>query len=254
MASFALLYAGLSYLVFLAAFLYAVAFVGDFIVPKSIDGPPVPADWSAWVVDTVVLGLFAVQHSVMARPAFKRWWTRFVAPSIERSTYVLAASLLLILVFVAWRPIDRVLWSVDGSGALAAWILYAIGWTIVLASTFMISHFELFGLTQAWRAFRQRPTPEGSFTVAFLYRFVRHPIMLGFVIAFWATPVMTVGHLLFAVLTTAYIFIGIALEEHDLLQHFGQAYADYRARVPMLLPFGKRAGNGDRGPMAEPDR
>jgi len=241
MAPFSLLYAAISYAIFLASFVYAIGFIGGFVVPKTIDAPTLAIDWTAWLTDALVLGAFAIQHSVMARPAFKRWWTRFVPEPIERATYVLASSLLLILIFVAWRPIPDVIWSTRNSGViLIADVLYLIGWLIVLMSTFMISHFELFGLTQAWRALRNTPTPEGSFTVKFLYRFVRHPIMLGFVIAFWATSSMTAGHLLFAIMTTCYILVGIQLEERDLIEHFGQTYARYRARVPMLFPFLKR--------------
>jgi protein-S-isoprenylcysteine O-methyltransferase Ste14 len=242
MAPFALLYAALSYVIFLASFVYAIGFIGNFVVPKTIDAPMGAIDWTAWLIDALVLGAFAIQHSVMARPAFKRWWTRFVPEPIERATYVLVSTLLLILIFVAWQPIPAVIWSVgDGFAAQLLVFVYAIGWLIVLASTFMISHFELFGLTQAWRALRNQPTSVGSFTVAFLYHFVRHPIMLGFVIVFWATPTMTTGHLLFALLTTGYILIGIHLEERDLLAHFGEAYVRYRARVPMLVPFVKSA-------------
>jgi protein-S-isoprenylcysteine O-methyltransferase Ste14 len=246
MAPFALLYAVVSYAIFLASFVYAIGFIGNFAVPKTIDAPTVMIDWTAWLIDAVVLGAFAIQHSVMARPAFKRWWTRFVPEPIERATYVLASSLLLILIFVAWQPIPDVVWSVgNGLAAQILVVVYALGWLIVLASTFMISHFELFGLTQAWRALRNQPTPAGGFTVAFLYHFVRHPIMLGFVIVFWATPTMTMGHLLFALLTTGYVLVGIHLEERDLLAHFGDAYVRYRARVPMLVPFLRRT----RGPI-----
>jgi protein-S-isoprenylcysteine O-methyltransferase Ste14 len=246
MAPFAMLYALLSYAIFLGSFVYAVGFVGAVGVSKSIDGPLTDSGWIAWVVDALVLGLFAIQHSVMARPAFKRWWTRFVPQSMERSTYVLVASLLLILIFVTWQPIPAVIWSTQSRNvAIVLWILYALGWLIVLMSTFLISHFELFGLTQAWRALRNAPTPDGGFTVKFLYKFVRHPLMLGFVIAFWSTPLMTAGHLLFAILTTGYILVGIQLEERDLVAHFGETYLRYRARVPMLFPFFKGTRGSD---------
>ena len=240
MAPLGALFAAVSYAVFLASFLYAIGFVGNLLVPKSIDGPPGTVDWMAFVIDAAVLGLFAVQHSVMARPGFKAMWTRIVSPSIERSVYVLASSLLLVLVFWAWRPLPAVVWDVRGTAAGSVLLaLYALGWAIVLLSTFMISHFELFGLTQAWRRLRNLPTPPSGFKVVLLYRFVRHPIMLGFIIAFWAAPVMTHGHLLFSILTTGYILVGIQLEERDLMAAFGNAYARYRQRVPMLLPLGK---------------
>lgn len=245
MASLGALFAAVSYAVFLASFLYAIGFVGNLVVPKSIDGPGAFAGWTAFAIDAAVLGLFAVQHSVMARPGFKAVWTRIVSPSIERSVYVLVSSLLLVLVFWAWRPLPAIVWDVRGTAAGTVLLaLYALGWAIVLLSTFMISHFELFGLTQAWRRLRNLPTPASGFKVVLLYRFVRHPIMLGFIIAFWAAPVMTHGHLLFAILTTGYILVGIQLEERDLMAAFGNAYARYRERVPMLLPLTKGGPEG----------
>jgi protein-S-isoprenylcysteine O-methyltransferase Ste14 len=235
-------YALACYVVFLASFLYAIGFVGNLWVPKTIDAPVHETGWIAFLVDVLVLGAFALQHSVMARPGFKRWWTRFVAPSIERSTYVLSSSLVLILIFVAWRPLPAPIWDLRGSPfGTALLALYALGWLIVLLSTFMISHFELFGLTQAWRTAReQTPLPQAPFVERFFYRFVRHPIMLGFLIAFWATPAMSRGHLLFALLTSGYILVGIRLEEGDLRATIGRHYEDYRMRVPMLLPFMQR--------------
>jgi len=241
MGFFGAIFAAISYAVFLASFVYAIGFVGDFLVPKSIDAPAAAGGWMGFAIDAAVLGLFAVQHSVMARPAFKRVWTRIVPPSIERSTYVLVSSLLLALIFWAWQPLGGVVWDWRGGIAgQALWALYAVGWLVVLLSTFMISHFELFGLTQAWQRLRGRPIETPSFKVVLLYRFVRHPIMLGFLVAFWAAPVMTYGHLLFALLTTGYILVGVQLEEHDLLAYFGSTYAQYRERVPMLVPFMKR--------------
>lgn len=235
-------YALICYIVFLASFLYAIGFVGDLFVPKTIDAPVAQTGWPALLIDALVLGAFALQHSVMARPAFKRWWTRFVAPSVERSTYVLLSSVLLGLVFVAWRPLPLPVWDVRGTPfAPLLLALQALGWLVVLLSTFMISHFELFGLTQAWRSARaQSPQPESPFVERFFYRFVRHPIMLGFLIAFWATPTMSQGHLLFALLTSGYVLVGVRLEETDLRAKIGQDYEDYRARVPMLVPFAKR--------------
>ena len=240
MAPLYALFSVVSYGIFLASFLYAIGFVGNFLVPKSVDGPAGPGGWLAFALDALVLALFAVQHSVMARPAFKRAWTRIVSPVIERSVYVLVSSLLLALIFWAWQPLPGILWDWRGTPAgemLGA--IYALGWAIVLLSTFMISHFELFGLTQAWRNVRNRPTQQAPFRVVLLYRLVRHPIMLGFVIAFWSAPVMTYGHLLFAVLTTGYILVGIRLEERDLMTTFGAAYARYREHVPMLIPIPK---------------
>jgi methanethiol S-methyltransferase len=251
MAPLYALFSAISYAIFLASFLYAIGFVGNFIVPVSIDAPAAPGGWMAFAVDALVLGLFAIQHSVMARPAFKRAWTRVVSPVIERSIYVLVSSLLLCLIFWAWQPLPGIVWDWRGTaiGQLLL-VLYAVGWAVVLLSTFMISHFELFGLTQAWRNLRNRPTPHAGFKVVLLYRFVRHPIMLGFVIAFWSAPVMTYGHLLFAVLTTGYILVGIQLEEHDLIKAFGDAYARYRERVPMLIPVPKATTQGPGSPQA----
>jgi protein-S-isoprenylcysteine O-methyltransferase Ste14 len=249
-------YAALSYAVFLAAFDYAIGFVGNLWVPKAIDGPPGTAGTLvAFAIDACVLGVFAIQHSVMARPAFKRWWVRIVAPAIERSTYVLISSLLLALVFVAWQPLTAVIWDLHASAAGELLVvLYWAGWLIVLLSTFMISHFDLFGLAQVWRKLRGRPLPQAGFKEVLLYRFVRHPIMLGFVIAFWSAPVMTAGHLLFALLTTGYILVGVRLEEHDLMDAFGSAYARYRERVPMLLPFTRRPARSGAAERALPRR
>jgi protein-S-isoprenylcysteine O-methyltransferase Ste14 len=241
MKYFAAFYGTLSYLVFLVSFLYAIGFVGNLWVPKSIDAPLGASGWIAFTIDAIVLGLFAIQHSVMARPAFKRRWTRVIPEAIERSTYVLFSSLLLDLIFIAWQPLPLTVWAVSGELAkIVLTALYGLGWLIVLLSTFMISHFELFGLTQVWRRLRGSPMGHASFKVVLLYRFVRHPIMLGFLIAFWSTPVMTVGHLLFALLTTGYILVGVQLEEHDLQKAFGAAYANYRRRVPMLIPLLRR--------------
>lgn len=237
-------YALICYTVFLVSFLYAIGFVGNLLVPKTIDAPVTRTGWPAILIDALVLAAFAVQHSVMARPAFKRWWTRFVAPPVERSTYVLLSSALLVLVFVAWRPLPSMVWDVRSSPLAPILLsLQAVGWLVVLLSTFMISHFELFGLTQAWRSARAQSThSEAPFVERFFYRFVRHPIMLGFLVAFWATPAMSQGHLLFALLTTGYILLGVRLEEADLRATIGRHYADYRARVPMLVPFMRPRG------------
>ena len=232
-----LTWAAVAYVLFLGAFLYSIGFVGDILVPKTIDSGA-PGPWiTALAVDAVLLGVFAVQHSVMARPAFKRWWTRIVPVGIERSTYVAASSLCLVLLFWQWRPLGATVWALDGLAAAIVRGVFVLAWLVVLASTFMLSHFELFGLTQAYSAFRDRAVAAIPFHTPMLYGLVRHPIMLGFVIAFWAAPVMTLGHLLFAVATTLYILIALQLEERDLIASFGAQYSDYRRRVPMLVPF-----------------
>lgn len=232
----AVLYGALSYALFLGTFIYAVGFVANLPLPKTIDSG-VPGAWpNSVTIDAALLALFAVQHSVMARPWFKRLWTRVVAPSIERSTYVLFASSALVLLFWQWQPMPNLVWQVTTSGAaLALRVVSAGGWMLVLLSSFAISHFELFGLRQV---LGKLPMPE--FRTPVLYRIIRHPIYLGFIMAFWATPTMTVGHLVFAVGTAGYILIGIQLEEHDLIAQFGDRYRRYRDRVPMLLPWSTR--------------
>jgi len=235
-------YGVLSYAVFFATYLYAIGFVGNLWVPKSMDSVREAPFTTALLIDLGLLGLFAIQHSVMARPAFKRWWTQYVSKSIERSTYVLMASLALILLFWQWRPIPTTIWLVE-QPALAAGLtaLSFVGWLIVLSSTFMINHFELFGLHQVVNNARGKSMPDVHFKTPALYKLVRHPIYLGFIIAFWATPHMTVGHLLFAAVTTGYILVGIFLEERDLIDLFGDEYRAYRKRVSMLIPWRKSA-------------
>lgn len=231
-----LLYAVVSYAVFLASFLYALGFFSNTLVPKSIDVGG-SADLSeAIAVNLLLLGLFAVQHTIMARSAFKRWWARILPEACQRSTYVLFSSLILLLLFWQWRPIPTLLWKIDGIAGSLLTSIYWFGWLVVLSSSYMIDHFDLFGLRQALFALRGAEAPDQEFRTPLLYKIVRHPIMLGFLLTFWATPEMTVGHLLFAIMSTIYILIGVQFEERDLITHFGATYQQYRQRVPMLLP------------------
>jgi protein-S-isoprenylcysteine O-methyltransferase Ste14 len=238
----ALLYGLAAYLLFFATFLYAIGFVAGLVVPKTIDsGEAVPVT-EALIVNLILMSVFAVQHSVMARRQFKQWWTQYVPKSVERSTYVLLASLALVLLFWQWRPIPAVVWQVTNSqGAMAIMGLSLLGWLIVLTSTFLINHFELFGLHQVANNLSGHPMPDPRFRTPLYYKFVRHPIYLGFIIAFWAAATMTIGHLLFAAVTTAYIFVGILLEERDLVELFGDDYRRYKERVSMLVPWRRSA-------------
>jgi protein-S-isoprenylcysteine O-methyltransferase Ste14 len=233
----AVVYGAIAYLIFLATFLYAIGFVSGVGVPKTLDtGRSGPLTVTV-PIDLLLLAIFAVQHSGMARQAFKKVFARWASPVIERSSYVLLASLALALLMWQWRPIPTAIWDIEHPEfAALAMFGEAAGWLIVLCSTFLISHFELFGLTQVCMHFAGRDAAPTAFRTPGLYHLIRHPIYLGFLIAFWVTPTMTVGHLLFAAVTTAYIFIGIFLEERDLVALFGERYHHYRARVPMILP------------------
>jgi protein-S-isoprenylcysteine O-methyltransferase Ste14 len=230
-------YGCIAYLVFLGTFLYAMGFVSGFVVPTRLDGPLGSSFGMSLLIDVGLLAIFALQHSIMARRWFKAWWTQFVPESIERSTYVLAASLALILLFAQWRPLGGVVWEADSLPARALlWTVAASGWGLVLFATFLINHFDLFGVRQVWFALVDRPYTKLPFGTPALYRAVRHPLYLGFLLAFWATPFMTLAHLVFAAVTTIYILLAIHFEETDLVAEHGDAYRAYRRRVPMLVP------------------
>ncbi len=235
----AFLYGLVAYFAFFGTILYAIGFVMGLVVPKTIDdGGNISSPAQALIVNLALMSLFALQHSVMARKQFKQWWTRFVPEAIERSTYVLLSSLALILLFWQWRAMPTVVWQIDNPDiAVAVATISLVGWVIVFTSTFLINHFELFGLHQVANNLTGREMPTPTFRTPLYYKFVRHPIYLGFIIAFWAAPTMTVGHLLFAAVTTAYIFVGILLEERDLIDLFGDDYRRYKERVSMLLPW-----------------
>lgn len=231
-------YGVVSYAVFFATFLYACGFIGNFLVPQAIDGEPRTSLAVALVTNVLLLGLFAAQHSIMARPRFKRWWMRLIPPAAERSTYVLFSSLALILLFALWQPMGGVIWHVQHPfGEALLYAFFAFGWLLVLFSTFLINHFDLFGLRQVWIFLRGRTYTHLQFMTPGPYRVVRHPLYLGWLLAFWATPTMTASHMVFAVLTTAYILIAIQLEERNLVEHHGDEYLAYRRKVPMILPI-----------------
>ena len=239
-----LVYGVVAYVIFFATFCYAVGFVSALIVPKHIDSLPESPLNYALLVNAGLLTLFALQHSIMARPAFKRWWTKFVPEPIERSTYVLLASLCLLLLFWYWQPLGGIIWNVESeTGRLVLQALCLFGFGIVLVSTFLINHFDLFGLRQVGLHFMNQTYEPLSFRTPFFYKYVRHPLYLGFIIAFWATPTMTAAHLFFAIMTTGYMLTAIRFEENDLIAHFGEKYRAYKRSAPMLIPFTKRAAS-----------
>jgi protein-S-isoprenylcysteine O-methyltransferase Ste14 len=234
-------YGIVAYLVFLIAFLYAIGFVGNIIVPKTIDSGVEPALLKAILTNVILLSVFALQHSIMARPAFKKWFTTIISPAMERSTYILLSSLALLLIYWQWQPITTIVWKIENEiVSLFLTGIFFLGWLIVLLSTFMINHLELFGLAQIFDNLKNKKTPNPKFQTNYLYKLVRHPLMLGFLIAFWATPTMTVGHLLFTLVTTIYIFVAVKyLEERDLKKVIGKDYETYQKEVPMIIPFTK---------------
>jgi protein-S-isoprenylcysteine O-methyltransferase Ste14 len=234
-------YGIVAYLVFLIAFLYAIGFVGNIIVPKTIDSGVEPALLKAILTNVILLSVFALQHSIMARPAFKKWFTTIISPAMERSTYILLSSLALLLIYWQWQPITTIVWKIENEiVSLFLTGIFFLGWLIVLLSTFMINHLELFGLAQIFDNLKNKNTPNPKFQTNYLYKLVRHPLMLGFLIAFWATPTMTVGHLLFTLVTTIYIFVAVKyLEEKDLKKVIGKDYETYQKEVPMIIPFTK---------------
>jgi methanethiol S-methyltransferase len=230
------LYGIVSYLIFFGVFLYGIGFIGGFLTPTSLDSPPDSTLGWALTVDLGLLAAFALQHSGMARPAFKRWWTRIIPEEMERSTYVLVSSLALVMLYVFWEPIGGVIWSAGGAVRAAVIGLYLFGWLLLLYTTFLIDHFDLFGLKQVWRRLGNKAYRAPVFRTPSLYKLVRHPLYIGWLTIFWAAPTMTVAHLIFALGTTAYILIAIRWEERDLVTAFGATYLDYQSRTPMLIP------------------
>ncbi len=237
------LYGLVSYALFLVVFLYAIGFVGNLVVPRGIDGGEVGSLTTALGINTALLAVFAVQHTLMARPAFKVSWTKIIPPIAERSTYVMVTNLLFIVLFWQWRPMPELVWSVGASGAAVLWTVFWFGWGIVLLATFMIDHFDLFGMRQVTMHLQGKPYTEPAYVERFFYSFVRHPLMLGFIVAFWAAPQMSQGRLLFAGMTTVYILVALHIEERDLLKAHGDDYRSYQSRVPMIVPFLKKRAN-----------
>lgn len=238
---FFLLYGLIAYVAAVGSLLYAIGFIGNIVVPKTIDGEPQLPLLSAILINASLLLLFALQHSIMARPGFKRWFTRMIPAELERSTFVLLSSLLLILIMWQWQPLGGVVWSVDNSTIKTILlVIYLIGWAILFISSFLINHFDLFGVRQVWLYFNKKPYTHLPFRLPFFYKYMRHPIYFGMLIAFWSASLMRVSHLLFAVLSTGYVLVGIQLEERDLIKTFGEKYKLYKKRAPMLIPFSKK--------------
>lgn len=249
------IYGTICYVMFLGTFGYAIGFLVNFAVPRSIDKGPATAPSTAIVVNILLLGLFGLQHSVMARPTFKKWWTRYVPEPIERSTYVLFTNIVLILLFWQWRPINGIVWDVQGELARTSiYALFGLGWLVVFVSTVMLNHLDLFGMRQVWLHLLGRQYTRLPFKVPVFYRYARHPLYVGWLMTFWITPTMTAGHLLFAAVNTAYILIAIRLEERNLIEAHGDNYAEYRRMVPMLIPKPGRSYNtsADAMTMASP--
>lgn len=247
-----LIYGVVCYVMFLCVFLYIAGFLANLWVPKSIDSGESGELISSVIINVLLLSIFAVQHTIMARPAFKEWWTRYVPKPAERSTYVLFTNVALIIIMWQWRPLTDLVWDVSGTSALniGLWGLCAVGWLTVLYSTFLINHFDLFGLRQVWLFWNDREYTDPPFAKPWLYQQVRNPLMLGFVIAIWTTPTMSQGHLVFALVTLGYIFFGIHMEEHDLKKALGEEYIEYHSRTPMLIPF-LRFGKGEQAEVKE---
>lgn len=241
------LYAIVCYVMFFASFLYAIGFVGNFLVPRSMDNGPAAPLGTALLIDAALLGVFALQHSIMARQGFKNWWTRLVPKPIERSTYVLFSSLALFLLFWQWRPIGGTIWQVTGVARSVLIGISLAGWALVVTSTYLINHWDLFGLRQVWLYATGREYTHVEFSEKAFYKVIRHPLLFGFFVAFWATPKMTVGHLVFAVATSVYMLVAIQFEERDLLRFHGEVYRRYRERTPMLLPIPRRRRGDETG-------
>lgn len=240
-----LFYGIIAYLAAFTSLVYAIGFIGNLVVPKTIDRLPQVPLINAILINASLLSIFALQHSIMARPGFKRWFTRIIPEELERSTYVLMSGLLLTLIMWQWQPMGGVVWSVDNSIAKTVLlVIYFIGWTILFLSSFLINHFDLFGLRQVWLYFQGKPYTHLKFRLPFLYKVVRHPIYFGMMLAFWSTSIMTISHLFFAILATGYVLVGIQLEERDLIKQFGEKYNQYKKRAPMLIPFTKKKTAG----------
>lgn len=248
-------YGLLAYVLFLGVFVYAIGFIGNFLAPTALDAEPTAPFGKALLINTLLLGLFAAQHSVMARPGFKAMWTKIIPKEIERNTYVLATNLCMIAMFIFWEPMGGTIWNVENTiGRAALYSLYAAGWGLVFVATFMINHFDLFGLRQSWFALKGEEYKPIPFGTPGLYKYVRHPLYVGWFTVFWATPTMTTAHLVFAIATSAYILIAIQFEERDLVAHFGEKYAMYRKETPMFIPRFARRGDLKPIPVLEDNK